>query len=111
MAAAGLGRCLLSGVRLAKRLAPPAGRGATLRCGPRLHSRCSVALAARTYSTDGGQSSCVCAITLSGDNCMLSLNSATLSTAGSDFKFAKSHEWVKVEGKTATVGISGYAQV
>ena len=28
----------------------------------------------------------------------------------SDFKFAKTHEWVKVEGATATIGITDYAQ-
>lgn len=27
------------------------------------------------------------------------------------YKFAKSHEWVKLEGTTATIGISEYAQV
>jgi len=28
----------------------------------------------------------------------------------SDFKFTKSHEWVRVEGDAATVGITDYAQ-
>lgn len=27
-----------------------------------------------------------------------------------DFKFTKSHEWVKIEGDTATIGITDYAQ-
>jgi len=28
----------------------------------------------------------------------------------SDFRFTKDHEWVRIEGDTATVGISEYAQ-
>merc|ERR1719384_1518742 len=28
----------------------------------------------------------------------------------SDFKFAKSHEWIKIEGDVATLGISDFAQ-
>lgn len=28
----------------------------------------------------------------------------------SDFKYTKEHEWIKVDGKTATVGITDYAQ-
>jgi glycine cleavage system H protein len=27
-----------------------------------------------------------------------------------DFKYSKSHEWIKADGKTATVGITNYAQ-
>lgn len=27
-----------------------------------------------------------------------------------DFKYTKEHEWIKVDGKTATVGITNYAQ-
>jgi glycine cleavage system H protein len=30
--------------------------------------------------------------------------------APSDLKFTKSHEWVRVDGDTATIGISDYAQ-
>lgn len=28
----------------------------------------------------------------------------------SEFKYSKEHEWVKVEGNTATIGITEYAQ-
>jgi glycine cleavage system H protein len=28
----------------------------------------------------------------------------------SDFKYSKSHEWIKADGKTATIGITNYAQ-
>ena len=28
----------------------------------------------------------------------------------SDFRYSKSHEWIKADGKTATVGITNYAQ-
>lgn len=28
----------------------------------------------------------------------------------SDFKYTKEHEWIKADGKTATVGITNYAQ-
>ena len=31
--------------------------------------------------------------------------------SGSDRRYAKSHEWVTLDGTTATVGISDYAQV
>jgi glycine cleavage system H protein len=34
----------------------------------------------------------------------------TMSNIPSDLKFAKSHEWVRVSGDTATVGISDHAQ-
>ena len=27
-----------------------------------------------------------------------------------DFKYTKEHEWIKVEGNTATIGITTYAQ-
>ena len=30
--------------------------------------------------------------------------------APSEFKYSKEHEWVKVEGNTATIGITEYAQ-
>lgn len=32
------------------------------------------------------------------------------SNVPSDLKFAKSHEWVRIEGNTATVGITDHAQ-
>ena len=28
----------------------------------------------------------------------------------SDFKYSKEHEWIKAEGKAATIGITNYAQ-
>ena len=31
-------------------------------------------------------------------------------TVPSEFKYSKEHEWVKVEGNTATIGITEYAQ-
>jgi glycine cleavage system H protein len=34
----------------------------------------------------------------------------TMSNIPSDLKFAKSHEWIRVSGDTATVGISDHAQ-
>src|SRR2546423_10853049 len=33
-----------------------------------------------------------------------------MSNIRSDLKYAKSHEWVRVSGDTATVGITGHAQ-
>jgi len=27
-----------------------------------------------------------------------------------DFKYTKEHEWIKVDGKNATIGITNYAQ-
>lgn len=33
-----------------------------------------------------------------------------MSNVPSDLKFAKSHEWVRVEGESATVGITDHAQ-
>ena len=33
-----------------------------------------------------------------------------MSNIPSDLRYAKSHEWCRVEGRTATVGISDYAQ-
>ena len=38
------------------------------------------------------------------------LSSQFMSNVPSDLKFAKSHEWVRVSGDTATVGISDHAQ-
>jgi exoribonuclease II len=34
----------------------------------------------------------------------------TMSNIPSDLKYAKSHEWVRVSGDTATVGITDHAQ-
>jgi glycine cleavage system H protein len=34
----------------------------------------------------------------------------TMSNIPSDLRFAKSHEWVRVEGDVATIGISDFAQ-
>ena len=33
-----------------------------------------------------------------------------MSNVPSDLKYAKSHEWVRVEGETATIGITDHAQ-
>merc|ERR1719492_723922 len=41
---------------------------------------------------------------------MLALHRTSFVRAFSDFKFTKSHEWVKVEGDVATMGISDFAQ-
>jgi glycine cleavage system H protein len=84
MAAAALGRCLLSGFRGNSRLAFSSCRRAASQSYRSLPVRCSVALtASRDYSSSRG---------------------------GADCLFAKSHEWVRVEGNTATIGISEYAQ-
>jgi hypothetical protein len=37
--------------------------------------------------------------------------SPTLATVIDGYKYAKSHEWAKVDGDVATVGISDHAQV
>ena len=33
-----------------------------------------------------------------------------MSNAPADLKYTKSHEWVRLEGDTATIGITDYAQ-
>ena len=40
-----------------------------------------------------------------------SVNNAGVAMTGGKYRYTKSHEWALVEGKTATVGISNYAQV
>ncbi len=37
-------------------------------------------------------------------------NKKDMSTVKDDLRYAESHEWVKLEGDIATVGISDYAQ-
>lgn len=39
------------------------------------------------------------------------LNSISVFTVLKDLKYADSHEWVKVDGTSATIGITDHAQV
>ena len=102
MAAAGLGRCVLNGVRASSRLALPA-RGRISHSRPWLPTRCCVALTARGFSSNEGLFH-----TDTSDQWMVKF---VFSFSGSDRRYAKSHEWVTLDGATATVGISDYAQV
>lgn len=45
-----------------------------------------------------------------GVSCARNFNSQFMSNIPSDLKYAKSHEWIRVSGDTATVGISDHAQ-
>jgi glycine cleavage system H protein len=41
---------------------------------------------------------------------MLGAEEAVIMAFPADYKYTKEHEWLKVEGKTGTIGITDYAQ-
>lgn len=101
--ASALGRCLVNGVRISNALVLPVSR-VRPQTRPWLPLRYCVASTARGYSTSDG--TYTCNVTRAREYVIL-----PSSCAGSERRFAKSHEWVKLDGTSATIGISDYAQV